>query len=286
MKTNYFMWLILPIALYGIPLRAQDIALNGQKNLPGANLKHLVVGNLSGEIKILAGDKNEVGVSWSGHVESEGKKNFRSDEFKVNVNASGDTAWVFLETPCGSFKPSFGKKNKFFDWKDCDLDADIEVNYSITIPRHLTVYASNMNEGDINLDGLNNHATLSHLNGNIKVTNHQAKADLSTLNGDIECAFKSVNNDPCTFNNLNGSIKIEVPASFSAQVKFKSLHGDLFTNIDNAEVSYQTETTTANKKHNDVFNIKIGSNQVVKFGSGTSKWTTETLNGNVYIRKK
>lgn len=284
MKSNYLkIFALATAALTTFFAKAQPIPLSGQQNIKATGINHLVIGNVSGVIDIQASAVNDISVQWQGKITPEHQKKLNSTDFKIRVYQSNDTAWVYLETPCGDFKPKFNHKQKYNRWDHCELDADMEINYSIQIPQHLKVFASNMNEGDIVLNGLKNNATLNHLNGNIRVTNHHGPVNLHTLNGDIDCAFLSSNAEECNFNTLNGTIRLQVPPAFSAQVKFKSLHGDLYTNIADTQIKYETETEQTKGEHGGL-KMKIGSNQMIKFGQGGSKWTAETLNGDVYVK--
>ena len=284
MKINYLKILVLVTsATAAFVAGGQSIPLNGRQNFNASGVNHLVIGNVSGIIEINASPAKDISVQWEGKITPERHAKQNSTDFKIRTYLSNDTLWVYLETPCGDFKPKFNYRKKYNSWDHCELDAEMEINYSIQIPQHLKVFASNMNEGDIVLNGLKNSATLNHLNGNIRVTNHHGPVNLHTLNGDIDCSFASTNAEECTFNTLNGTIKLQVPPSFSAQVKFKSLHGDLYTNIAETQIKYETETEQKKGEYGGL-NMKIGSNQIIKFGQGGGKWTAETLNGDVYVK--
>jgi hypothetical protein len=75
------------------------------------------------------------------------------------------------------------------------------------------------------------------------------------------------------------------PARFHGNLSFKTMHGEFFTDLQNLELqpAKVIRNTSQQGSHTT---YKIDKNQSYKAGKGGAEISFETLNGNIYLKKK
>jgi len=86
-----------------------------------------------------------------------------------------------------------------------------------------------------------------------------------------------------TYYSLNGDINITYQKDLSADIVFKSMNGELFTDFDIAKQFAKTTKDESGKENR--IKYKYESKPVVQIGKGGIDFNFETLNGDVIIKK-
>ncbi|MEX0275053.1 MAG: hypothetical protein AB3N16_11820 [Flavobacteriaceae bacterium] len=96
-----------------------------------------------------------------------------------------------------------------------------------------------------------------------------------SLNGALEVAFESMRKEaPIVISTTNGEIDVKLPAKTAADITMSSLNGEIFTNFDLQVPQKNGMRMVAGSKVNGTIN-----------GGGTNI-KLESVNGNIYLRKK
>ena len=110
------------------------------------------------------------------------------------------------------------------------------------------------------------------------------QADLHTINGDIDISYALAPAAGSSCHTLNGTIKVTYPEDLSADIKLKSMNGSFYTDFPNAEVAPQTVVKKNSSGAGTTY--KLSKDTYLKIGKGENKLNFETLNGNIYIKKR
>jgi hypothetical protein len=158
-------------------------------------------------------------------------------------------------------------------------------DYKIKVPKNVAIVVEEMSwhggsdfkisdiEGDVEVQAKTSNVIIRNLNGSVVAHN---------TSGDIDVIFTKISPDkPTSITNISGEVDITLPADTKANVKTKSISGEVYTDFDIA---------LANKKNSEKSKGMdwIGGGYEAKgtIGGGGVEMRLESISGNVYIRKK
>jgi DUF4097 and DUF4098 domain-containing protein YvlB len=105
------------------------------------------------------------------------------------------------------------------------------------------------------------------------------------VNGNVEATYAANPPGASSYHTINGQIKVKYPASLNADMHFKSMHGEFFTDFPNAEV-LPAQVTKNQEGRGGGTVYKLSKATAVRLGKGGTDLRFETLNGNVTVTKK
>ena len=165
------------------------------------------------------------------------------DQVEVTANKSGpDAAEVKIElvqesdgvTICAVYPSgSWGDENRCsggHGWHSNTRNIHARVDFTVHLPRNLLFDAQTV-QGDIDAQHLGRRAILSSVNGSVRVSTSEW-AQATSVNGSITARFGSAEwSDSLKLATVNGTIDLEVPADFSAEISFSSVNGRFETDF-------------------------------------------------------
>lgn len=260
---NLFIYCI--IGLLASKLSAQDI--NVPLSNPGKPGK-LKVGLVTGSIKVSSHSSKDVIV-----------KSIPDGESGTPTKASNG----MMRIPNTSMNLEVSEEDNFV--KVGGANPTKKYSLEIKVPQNFSVNASTVNEGDITIENIEGEIEVSNVNGDILVNNVSGSVLANTINGDVKVSFDKASSDKSmAFSNLNGKIDISFPASFKANVKMKSDHGDIYSDFDlqadNSEPVVKTTDKNGRKRY--VIDKWVSG----KINGGGAQISFKTMNGDIYLRKK
>jgi len=263
---------------------AQDYTthLSKEFTLPHqAEVSVLSVYNISGSVKVEGYDGNKVLMEIEETISSDDADELEKGKREVQLGfvQQGDTLMAYMTGPHDS-RP---------DYRCCQNDRKnihyrYQIDYTIKVPFAMNLDVSTVNNGAIVVHSVGGSLNISNVNNRIELTGVKGTTHAGTVNGGITVSY--VTNPPGAsyFNTVNGVIRVSCPKDFSADVQFKSMHGDLYTDFDNTELQ---DNVVVQKKDADGNNTyKLDKLTGVRFGKGGKLCRFQTLNGNVYIQKQ
>lgn len=240
--------------------------------------------NLNGSVRVEGYNGSKVIVEIKQTIEAENKAELElaQKEVKLGFDQSGDSLVLYTAEPYDT-RPRNSWNNR---QQHREIEYQVKLDYVIKVPHSMEMRLSTVNEGDIFVRDVQGLIRANNVNGSITLDNIQALKEVHTINGDVKINFTAVPTSDAKFYTLNGVLDVTFPQNLSADFEMKSWHGDFFTDFE--EVEKLPARTTSNVKKSDkstsykleqINRIRIGKSggQVLKF---------ETMNGNVYIRKK
>jgi hypothetical protein len=243
---------------------------------------NLRVYNIFGNVKVEGYSGSKVMVE----VEKTLKANDKDDlekaksEVKLGFDLLADTLTFYTAEPYDT-RP---KKTWNRDNNNQKRDYLVYLNYTIKVPKGLSLRISTVNDGEIvvaNVDGI---IKANNVNGGIALSNVRGANDVHTVNGNVKINFLSSPPENSKFYTLNGKLEIIVPNDFSADCEFKSFNGNFYTDFDQVE-SLPSIATKTEKKTEDGVKYRLNKTSAYRFGSGGKKIKVETFTGNAYIKK-
>src|SRR5689334_19210115 len=108
---------------------------------------------------------------------------------------------------------------------------DATANLRLDLPAGLKVDAQTSN-GSVDIAGARSGGSARTVNGTVVVRQSSGAFDVSSVNGSIRVALDSVNaTDTLNLETTNGSVRAELPSTFSGAVSLSTVNGGLHTDM-------------------------------------------------------
>jgi len=156
-------------------------------------------------------------------------------------------------------------------------------NYKIKVPKNVSLTITEMSwhvGSDFKISDIEGDVEVGAKTSNIVIRNLSGSVVAHNTSGDIDVIFTKVNAEkPTSITNISGEVDVTLPADTKANIKTKSISGEVYTDFDIA----------LDKKGDKNEKMKwIGGGYEAKgtIGGGGVEMRLESISGNVYIRKK
>lgn len=243
----------------------------------------LFIYNISGFIKVEGYAGNKILLEVDKTITADDDKSFETgkNEFKLAFDQKSDTVMAYIAEPFDS-RPR--RKWQYNDHRR-DIDYDYLVNFTVKVPYGTNLHISTVNEGIITVENVSGSLHINNVNEGISVKNAKGTTYAHTVNGDVSVNYLSNPPEASSYHTINGNIRVSYLPGFSADLTFKSMHGDLYTDFTEAELLPPFTTKVQDRKGGQMV-YKLNTITTVRFGKGGKTFKFETLNGNVYIKKQ
>lgn len=216
----------------------------------------LTIKNINGDIDATAADTDEAQVDAT-------KSGPNADQVRIEVVPDSEGVAICAVYPgmsghCGP--GSRGYSNTGHN--------NAKVHFMIRVPKNVRFAGDNVN-GNIKADGMGREVRANSVNGNVDVSS-TSWADAKTVNGHIKAAMGDAEwNGTLQIESVNGSIELDMPSDFSADVTFSSVNGHIDSDFP---LSINNTWPVGHKANGTI-------------GKGGRELAIKTVNGNVELRK-
>jgi hypothetical protein len=257
------------------------------KIFAGGGVKLVVVSNFSGPISVKKSTSREITIK----VTKKGKD--LDPNISLDLIEKDNTVIVYLKTPCTKPKNeinfSIDDSNIFeycqseCSWHNASEDAFSLLEFEVSIPENVDIYAQTILNGDIEIKGATGDVYAQNVNGAIHLEGIKSLIKASTVNGDIDIEFVKTPLRSAEISTINGQVNIKTIATANYNATFKSFQGDLYTDHKIVEVQ-PLKTVKENGKNG--FKLTLSEVKSLTIGKGGPLIAVETFNGNAYLIKK
>ena len=244
---------------------------------------YLFIYNIFGFIKVEGYAGNKVLLEMDKTISANDDKTIElgKKEFKLGFDQKMDTVMAYIAAPYDSRPRPRGQ----YDNNNRNIEYNFKVNFTVKVPYGTNLHISTVNDGVITVENVSGTLNISNVNEGISVKNAKGTTIAHTVNGNVSVNYLSNPPEASSYNTINGDIRVSYQPGFSADLTFKSMHGDFFTDFTEAKMLPATTTKFQDLKgHEAVY--KLNTITTVRFGKGGKTFKFETLNGNVYIKKQ
>jgi hypothetical protein len=154
-----------------------------------------------------------------------------------------------------------------------------QISYTIKLPRKVAILYQETNWHGSNI-------TISNMDGDLEIRTNNSSIDLNnvtgpvvanTINGEVKVTYASLSQEkPTAISTINGPIDITLPASAKANLKLRSIQGEMYTDFD---LGVKTTKDGMSK-------VGGGHNVDGNTNGGGVEMQLKTINSNIYIRKQ
>jgi hypothetical protein len=187
--------------------------------------------------------------------------------------------------PNNAFNLDIEEKNNTVMINSHPRGSNPAINLEIKVPKNFNLNINNINNGNSYISGVNGEFEISNINGDVTLESVNGSATIDTVNGKITADFITINaNTNMAFSTINKDIDITYPKSTKANVKIKTLKGNIFTGFDMKLMKSKQKSDNSHSKSKH----KYGIEQWVKgeINGGGPEYTFSSINGDVIIREQ
>ena len=147
---------------------------------------------------------------------------------------------------------------------------DVSVEFRVLVPRGVRVGVGTIN-GDVIVDGATADVQAGTVNGDVNITGGMGRVSGSNVNGNVRARLNRVDNDgQLEFKTVNGSVTVDVPGDFGADLEMQTVNGSLNTNF---------EMTLSGRLNPRRIRAHVGR-------PGGPQIRIETVNGSIELRRR
>jgi hypothetical protein len=239
--------------------------------------------NIFGSIKVEGYSGNQVLIEIDKTISADDQEELEKGkkEFKLDFEQKPDSILAYISEPWYSRPHNYERHN---EWHR-DIHYTVKLEYTIKVPFNVNLQVSTVNNGNINVKDVYGTLHVNNVNGGITIANAKGTTNAHTINGPLTVNYLSVPPDASSYYTLNGQLNVTYPANLSAELEFKSMNGQFYTNFDDLEVMPSKVIKTESKDNGGTV-YKLSERPDVRVGSGGKTFKFETMNGNIYIKKQ
>lgn len=251
--------------LLAVPLDAQqrqENAFTWSGNIPSG--RRILIKNINGSISVER--------SATGRVEVNATKEWRrGDPDVVRIeqrSLSNDEVVICAMWHEESRCEEDGIRTPRRNTRQGSRNNDVSVNFTVRVPEGVRVDLNTVN-GALDVNGVTTEVIASTVNGAINARSAGGPVRARTVNGSIDVSMGSTGSaNELDYRTVNGSIRIQLPASFGAQL----------------------ELSTVNGRINTDFPVTISGSLSPRrlrgtVGDGSARFSASTVNGSITLRK-
>jgi hypothetical protein len=238
----------------------------------------VVVDNVAGNVRARAvdGDTVHIVAVQLAHATGDANLELARREMPLRLSQHGDTVIAYVDSP---FRDDDGHLQGPWDELPYRVLYDIEVE----VPRRAAVELSTVLDGDVELAGTDGAFLVRNVNGDTSVRDVGGAGKARTVNGELAVRFRKNPDGPCEFGNVNGDVDVTFQPGLAAEVRFKTLNGEGWSDFPYTLVPLRPEVSESRRGGRYV--IKSDWSQGIRIGAGGPQLSFGTVNGDVLIRK-
>jgi hypothetical protein len=243
----------------------------------------LALYNISGSVTVQGYAGSKVVVEATKTIRANDAKTLEigKNEARLGFAQHGDSVVVYLASPFDS-RPH---QNDHHHWNHKEVDYHYEFDFVVKVPYQLNLRVSTVNNGEVLVQDVTGPLHVGNVNGAIALKNVKGTTQAHTVNGNVDAAYAANPPGASSYHTINGKIRVHYPASLGADLHFKSMHGEFYTDFANAEIL--PVQVTRNKEGQGGGTVyKLTKETAVRIGKGGPDFRFETLNGDVTVSKQ
>ncbi|MGH9611781.1 MAG: hypothetical protein ACRD4P_01725, partial [Bryobacteraceae bacterium] len=116
-------------------------------------------------------------------------------------------------------------------WESRDRDYNVEFDFDVKVPAGTELELSTVTDGGIEAKNTAGDFDLKNVNGEIDLVDVSGSGQVTTVNGPIRASFVRNPRGGCSFRTINGPIEMQVQPGLSADLRFKTFQGGVYTDF-------------------------------------------------------
>jgi hypothetical protein len=243
-----------------------------------AKAKEVLVDNIFGSIRVQGYSGNEVLLVAHKTIKARNQDKLQKalEEVKLDLTEKGNTVDIFVDGPFRCHD-----RRGHSEWRDPGYE--VQYDFELRVPFQTNLDISTVNQGDIEVGKVEGEFEVSNVNGKIRMSDVAGSGEAQTVNGEVQVIFARSPGGNCEFKTVNGEVDLSFPGDLSADFRMKTFNGEIYSDFP---VTHLTAAPAKKEQEKGKFVYKSDRFFGVRTGKGGPEIKLDTLNGDIYIRKR
>jgi hypothetical protein len=242
--------------------------------------KILEVDNVQGSIRVTGYDGRNVEMVANKTIRAESDERLEAakKEVRLDITDKSSTIQIYVD------QPGNGRRDRSDSWRSRsyrrDRGYEVAFDFEIRLPRATRVSLRTVNGGDIRVQDVAGDFDVENVNGNIDLLEMSGSGRAYTVNGQMKAAFARNPSQASYFGSLNGDVDVTFQPNLSADLRFKSFNGGVYTDFPTAAMP---SAAASAERRNGKFVYRSNQFSSARVGNGGPEIRFDGFNGNVRI---
>jgi len=161
---------------------------------------------------------------------------------------------------------------------------EVRYDFDVKVPRAAKVWIRNVNSGEVSVEGIGGGYDVENINGGITMRDVAGSGRAYALNGGLHVTFTDNPRENSYFGSLNGVVEASFRPGLSADIRFKTFNGAVYT--DFPVVTYLPTEPGKTERRDGKYVYKSNSFTGVRVGTGGPELKFDAFNGNIRILQR
>lgn len=255
--------------------------------------KTVEIDNLYGGIHIVGYGGQEVQMTAAKAIRArspEAMANAKT-EVKLDITEKDSTLSLFVDGPfrCHCRDGAAGYRDAapaFRSHRDSSINYDrhpgyeVQYDFELKVPYQTNVYLRTVNRGDIRVENVAGDFDINNINGGVELSEVSGSGRAYALNRPLKALFSKNPKSASYFGSLNGLVEVAFPPDLSADLKFKTFNGHVYTDFT---VTALPPAPAAAEHRDGKFVYRSSGFYGVRVGSGGPELKFDAFNRDIKI---
>jgi hypothetical protein len=245
------------------------------------------VDNVTGNVRVRAGRAGG-GVALSVHeswgADSAERLEAGQREVRLDITETAGRLRLYVDGPFRSRDGHASLSRRDHPGYEAKFDFDLEV------PADVDVVARTVNGGEVRVAGISGRFEVRNVNGPVKLERVGGAGSARSVNGSVVASFTRNPPAGCSFETVNGRIEVTFQPGLAADLRLRTLNGEVFTDYDYtyhqlAPEAAPAEHAPAGHPHGH-YHYRSRGEFGARIAGGGPEMAFRTINGDIVIRRQ
>ena len=251
----------------------------------GAAHKLLDIDNVFGSIEVVGGQSDQVQlvVNKSIRAESQERLDTAKKEVTLDITDQPDLLKFYVNGPF--------RCNCNCDGDGCcggsrhgDQGYVVKMDFQLQVPRSMDLKLRTVNSGRVSVRDVMGNFSVRNVNGGIEMQDvGGGKAQARTVNGGVKVIFRENPREAGDFGTINGPVELYFTRGLSADFRFKTMNGHIYTDFEMTSLPAQAATS---ERHDGKFIYHSDRYTGGRVGAGGMEIKADNLNGDIRVLER
>jgi hypothetical protein len=245
-----------------------------------ASAKKVIVDNVFGSVNVrgVSGDRVRLTVDKTIRAKSDEALSKAMKEVRLDVTEKENEVRIVVDGP---FRGNDGTVRFHGDeWEGVSFSFDFDVE----VPADAKIDINNIGEGDVTVDGVQGDFKVQNINGGIDMHAVTGSGRAYALNRGLTVSFARNPEGHCYFGSLNGEVKVYFLSPLSADLRFKTFNGEVYSDFPVTYLPGKSLTEKTVRRGKTVYQTDLWT--PVRVGDGGPTIELDGFNGDMYVLKQ
>jgi hypothetical protein len=248
-----------------------------------AGAKEIEIDNVNGSIHAVgySGAEIQVEILKTLRADDASRAEAAKREVKLDITETGGTAKIYVDGPfrCHCEEGhNWRSRNNMNEHGRRGYRVDFD--YELKVPAGVKLYLATINHGQIKVERVTGDYDIENINGGIEMSEVSGSGHAYALNGKMSVVFAKNPERASDFGSLNGAVEISFRPNLSADLRFKTFNGHVYTDFP---VSSLPPLAPVSEHKNGKFVYRSSDFTGVRVGNGGPEYKFDAFNGNIRI---